>query len=393
MRPSRTRQGTVLTAALALAALLSTACGQLTIRTWVKLVESESSGSVTIGENPPFPFDRIQGGFLAVVRLDTSKITPIRGTMALDDVRLAGSEPQLVGALCVWRNPKKTSAGPLTIDVLGTGPSSADIVLNLRAIARISERSGPIEISQAASFDLGGDEGGAMALAPLLEAERTGSADGLFETRAAFVGETTLAGFPVRFDLDLLITNEGTPPVFSADLLAFCNRWFKQQGREIFWSVNPKGSYLTAEDTDTPALPLVIDLDHVNARPGDRLRLRHVGEFAENPQFKDGGRTGLTGVFSASDRIGPDSDRRRVVGAREAGPNVVTPPVTRCILIAICPAVPTDIPEDFRIDPMVDVVVPAGATHLVVAALPPRALSYQNNSGFGFGVTLENRGR
>jgi hypothetical protein len=395
MRPARPRRRTLLYPALLLAALLSTACGQLTIRTWVKLVEAESAGSVAVGETPPRPFDRIQGGFLAVVRIDTSMPAPIRGTMALDDIRLAAYEPQQLREVCVWGNPTMPTNGTVTIDLTGTQPSGADLVLNLLATTRFSENFGigPTALSQPASFDLGGGDAaaGVASLQMLLAAERSGSADGLFETEAHFTGSSEIAGIPVEFDLDLFVTNEGTPPSFSADLLAFCGRRFDEQGRALFWSVNSKGSYLMAEDTDEPAPPLVIDLADAGVAPGDRLRLRSVGTFSEKRELRDGTKTGLSGVFSASDRIIDTAERRRVPGAREAGSNVVTPTVTRCLLIALCPKLPTDIPEDFRIDPMVDVRVPTGATHLVVAALPAK-LSYKNNSAFGFGVTLENRG-
>jgi hypothetical protein len=381
--------------ALLLAAFLSTACGQLTIRTWVKVVESESGGSVTIGENP-FVFDRIQGGFLANVRVDTSKPAPIRGTMTLEDVRLAASEPEFLGAVCVWGNPEAPSTGTVTIDIAGTaGGSGADLVLNLLATTEFSDSVGlaPTALSQPASFDLGGGgaAGSVDALTLFLEAERKGSADGLFETGAAFEGTTRIGPFDVTFALDLLVSNDGVPPSFSADLLELCGPHFDEQGAELFWSVNAKGSYLLAEGTDDPSQPLVIPLADVGAAPGDRLRLRSVGTFADRRLLKDGTETGLTGVFSRDARITDTAERRRVPGALEAGANVVTARVTRCILIAICPGLATDIPEDFRIDPRVDVRIPAGATHLVVAALP-RVLSYENNSGFGFGVTVENLG-
>jgi hypothetical protein len=391
MRPSRTRQGTLLAPALLFAALLSTACGQLTIRTWVKVVEAESSGLIAVlGSDRPF--DRVQGGLLAVVRVDTSQPTPIRGTMSLDDVRIAASEPSLLGPVCVWGDPTRPTNGTVTIDLVG-GESSADLVLNLLASTRFSEEIGfePTPLSQPASFDLSGSGGGLGAVQLLLEAERTGSADGLFATDAAFVGESTISGIPVRFELDLSLTNEGSPPLFSADLLEFCGPHFEEQGKSLFFSVNSKGSYLTADNTDKPALPLVIDLADVGAAPGDRLRLRSVGTYSERRELRDGTQTRMTAVFSASAQITDPAERRRVPGAREAGSNVATPSVTRCILIALCPKVPTDIPEDFRVDPQVDVRVPNGATHLVVAAFPA-VLSYRNNSAFGFGVSVENRG-
>jgi hypothetical protein len=225
----------------------------------------------------------------------------------------------------------------------------------------------------------------------LLKAERSGSADGMFETRAAFSGETAIFGIPVVFDLDLLVSNEGTPPSFDGALLDFCGGHFEEQGKSLFWSVNSKASYLTTERGDKLTAPLVIDLADAGIAPGDRVRLRSVGSFSDRRELKDGTLRGLTGVFSASAVITDPLERRRVRDARDAGTNVVTPPVTRCILVAICPAYASDVPEDFRIDPSVDVRVPSGATHLVIAALPPR-LWYRDNSAFGFGVSIENRG-
>jgi hypothetical protein len=48
----------------------------------------------------------------------------------------------------------------------------------------------------------------------------------------------------------------------------------------------------------------------------------------------------------------------------------------------------TDIPEDFNIDPEVDVVVPEGAEYLIVAPIVAD-LHWKDNSGLAFGVDIE----
>jgi hypothetical protein len=362
---------------------LTTACGQLTIRTWVKVIEAESGGSVVVGAGE-LPFDRVQGGFLAAARLDTRNLlAPLPGTIRLEDVRIAAFEPQLLGEVCTWGNPAAPSTGTLVVDILG-GPSSANLTLNLLATTWFSRTTPPVALSQPASFALGSG----LTLDTLLAAELSGSADGLFSTEASFVGDTAISGIPVQFRLDIHVTNDGTPPSFDTDLLSFCGPRFDQQGRELFWSVNSKSSYLLTANLDQTKPPLVIELADVGAAPGDVLRLTRVGTFARTSTLKDGTLTALAGVFSSNATVLGMNERARVPGAIDAGTDVTTGAVIHCELIVVCLPTSTNIPQDFLIDPSVDVTVPAGATHLIAAPLSP-GLFYSDNSSFGFGVTVE----
>jgi hypothetical protein len=363
---------------------LSTACGNLTIRTWVKVVEEESGGSVVVGDGE-LALATVQGGFLAVARLDTRNLLqPLPGTITLEDVRIAASEPELLRQVCVWGNPTLPSTGTMTVDILGGGGSTADITINLLATTFFTRNQPPVALSQPATFELGDG----LSIDTLLAAQNSGSADGLFATEASFVGETTLGGLPVQFVLDLVISNDGTPPSFDADLLAFCGSRFEQQGRDLFFSVNSKSSYLLTADLDQTQPPLVIELADVGAAPGDVLRLRRIGTFADTTTLKDGKLTALAGVFSSNDTVLGMREEVRVPGAIDAGTDVSTGTVIHCELIIICLPTSTNIPQDFMIHPSVDVTVPAGATHLIAAPLSP-GLLYRDNSGFGFGLSVE----
>ena len=122
------------------------------------------------------------------------------------------------------------------------------------------------------------------------------------------------------------------------------------------------------------------------AAPLHLLRLARVGTFSATTELRDGDLTGLIGVFSKNTTLSGGSNKNRVTGAINAGTDVRTGSVLRCWLLLCLPS-STDISQDFRIDPTVDVVVPAGATHLFVMPLP-RNLFFTDNSGFGFGVNV-----
>jgi hypothetical protein len=80
-------------------------------------------------------------------------------------------------------------------------------------------------------------------------------------------------------------------------------------------------------------------------------------------------------------------ERHRVSGAIDAGANVRTNAYLECFLI-FCTTVASDIAQDFRVDPSVDVVVPAGAEYLFLSPTPA-SQKWADNSGFGFGVNIE----
>jgi hypothetical protein len=382
----RIRPGTL--GCLLALALSTTACGQLTIRTWVQVIEAESTGSVNVPVlNPtPYPVTRLQGGFFAVLRVDTSKLpAPLQGTMTLEDIRIAGNAGPLLGNLCSWGDPAGASGGTVNLDVFG-GKSSANLVLDLLTITRFSKNLSvpPAAIHQPASFALGTG----LTLNALTNAASTGSIDGVFATRTQFSGDSDLLGNPVTFTLDLSVTNKGTPPLFSSDQLAFCAPYFNQQGRDVPYVLNSKSSYLRANPPDAPKDPLVISLADLGAAPGARLRLTRFGTFSDVTALKDGTDAALTGIFSSSNTVLPADQRARVPGARNAGNDIATAPYWQCLIWPLCWPVATDVPEDFRIDPSVTVTVPNGAAYLIVAPLPPSYL-WNDDAGFGFGVTVE----
>ena len=64
--------------------------------------------------------------------------------------------------------------------------------------------------------------------------------------------------------------------------------------------------------------------------------------------------------------------------------------VKRCVFL-FCTLQSTDVPQDFAVTAKpTTVTVPSNATHLVVTAAPGTSFPYyKDNSGFGFGVSLE----
>jgi hypothetical protein len=369
-------------ALLGAVAMGATACGPLTIRTWVTIVEDQSSGQIKTGSGAPVAIGRLQGGFLAKVKIDTTQLLsgPLHGTIELEKIRIAGQAPGGIGTICTWGNPAVSSAGTVTLDLVG-GASSADLDLAIKASTFLNQLFNlpPVELNQPVSFDLGSG----LSLDQLAAAAADGSADGLFATEAAFEGSSVIGTLPVTFSLDLDVTNVSTPPVFDADLLASCASKFAEQGNELYFGLNSKSSYLQAKLGDDPMAPLVVSLADVGAAPGDTLRLERVATYSDVTELKDGTETGLTGIFSSTDEVRRASYRIRVPGAIDAGPNVKTG-WWACPLLCF---ISTDVPQDFPIGTRTDVVVPAGAAYLIVAPLP-RSYFWSDDSGFGFGVDV-----
>ena len=82
------------------------ACGELSIRSWIVVDEAASAGSVTVVVGVPqtFTITRLEGGFLAAIQVDTRDLPgPLNGTIVVEDVRLVGEEPGLLGKL--WQDP------------------------------------------------------------------------------------------------------------------------------------------------------------------------------------------------------------------------------------------------------------------------------------------------
>jgi hypothetical protein len=235
---------------------------------------------------------------------------------------------------------------------------------------------------QFALFPL--DEG--VSINTLLDAQNSGVTDGLFASTTTFHGTTKIGNIPAEFNLNIKATNDAEPPIFDADMLSFCGSSFAQQGDDLFYGLNSKSTYLRIEQGDDAAAPLAISLAELGAQPGDTLHLAPAGTYSDLSVLKDGSETRLTGVFSSTNEVRPASERNRIPGAIDAGTNVLTESYLDCILL-LCVLHSSDIPQDFRIDPHVDVVVPAGAQYLFVAPTP-NGQFWKDNSGFGFGVTV-----
>lgn len=371
-----------------LAAVVGTGCGKLTIRTWVQSTQGQSSGSILAPTiNPqPYPISQLEGGFLGTIVLDTRDLpAPLKGTIAIDDVRLAGDAGVLLGKLCVWGNPTAPSTGTVLLNLVGND-SNATVNLNVLATTGLSQllQIPPAGLSQSATFPLGGG----LSLNTFIDAGLSGNTDGLFVTSVNFEGESELAGSPIIFALNLSVTNLSTPPSFAASNLSFCAPYFNQQGRDIYYGMNVKGSYLRANAADAPSAPLIIKLADLGIGPGNKVKLTRVGAYSDITQLQDGDQTRLTAVFSSSSTILAKDTRYRVPGAIDAGTDVSTAPYWNCLIWPICRQVPTDISQDFRVDPNVTVTVPSGAQYLVVAPLPS-SYAWADNLGFGFGVTIE----
>lgn len=373
---------------LGASALAASGCGQLTIRSWVKVVQAESSGSVRLvffGSPITLGLSRIQGGFSSTVRIDTREILsgPLQGTIELEDVRMAMQGQSSLGMVCTWADPTGPSTGTVVLD-LGGGPSQASLTLDLKATSQLQKalRLPDADLVQSAVLPI--DEG--FSLDALLAAQESGETNGLFASATHFTGSTRLGNIPATFDLALEVTNDAEPPLFDPDYLFFCGIFAKWRG-DLFYGLNSKSTYLRVEDGDTAAQPLAISLAELGAQAGDRLRLAPVGTYSDQNVLKDGTDRRLTGVFSASDVVGPPGDRHRIPDAIDAGTDVITESYLECILI-FCTLRSSDIPQDFRIDPTVDVVVPANAQYLFVSPTPTGQW-WNDNSGFGFGVTVD----
>ena len=377
----------VLGSVVGAAALMATGCGNLTIHSWVKVITDSSNGSIasaTLG-GVPVPINRLEGGFLGSIVVNTTKLpAPLDGTIAVDDVRIAGdTAPSIIGQICVWGNPASPSNGTIHLDILGAS-GSATLNLNINATASLSDMLGipPSEISQSATFPLG-----SVGITQLLNATTTGSADGLFATSASFVGDTVLLGAPASFTLNLAVNNESSPPLFDTDLLSACSRHFNEQGKDIFYGVNSKSSYMLASGSDQPVAPLVIKLSDLGAHAGDQLKIARVGTYDDATELKDGTLTKVGAVFSSSSQVLAANQRNRIPGAIDAGTDVSTGSYTKCIIWPFCTTVPTDITQDFAVTSGPTVAVPTGAQYLIVAPIPD-SLKWGDDSGFGLGVAI-----
>jgi hypothetical protein len=389
---TRTRVGAIATALLSAMAILGTGCGQMTIRTWATLIEEGSGGFVALtnpatGLTSELDILRLQGGFLVVATMNTAQLPgPMSGTISLPDVRMAG-EVEVIGKLCTWNDPEGFSGGSLTIDLL-RGTTESELFLDAKATTGLSELFGvpPVDFEESLDMDLGGG----LGLEQFLNAFLSGSPAGLFETSATMESTMDMMGLEATFAMTTLVTNGAEPPLIDSDLMEFCGDEFASQegGDALFYGVNAKSAYLRHAGNDRPVEPLVISLAEAGAAAGDTLRLKTVGTYSFLILLKDGVDTRLGGVFSTTDEVLDSSYLFRLPGAIDAGPNVNTWVSIFCIFGQCADLGGDDIPEDFLINPQMDIVVPPGAEYLITAPIDPWRL-YGDNSGMGFGVSVE----
>jgi len=385
MHMTRTTGRLALAAAAGLALTTLTGCGELTIRTWIKVIEAESTGSLKFDfpNAKPFPLERIQGGFLTTIVMDTTSIpAPIEGTLVVEEIRVAAAQPGPFQYVCAWANPNLPSEGTVVLDILG-GQGTTQVNTNLRTTSGFAGGGLITEVSTSTALNLEGD-----LLTAFLGAAESGAADGLFATRANFSGTSSLGGIGVIFTLDLGVTNDTTPPLLDEDHNYNCSfYWEPDQGTADYHGVNSKASYLRAWPGDSPSAPRVIALADIGAAPGDTLDLDTIGAYAELPELEDGNKTTMTAVFSSTSQLLGTGQRNRIPGAINAGSDINTGTFLSCFLI-FCSVQSSDITQDFRVDPGVSIVVPPGANYLFVAALPP-SRKWADNSGFGFGIDVD----
>jgi hypothetical protein len=369
------------------AALIATGCGNLTIRSWVTVIGDQSSGSLetdAIGDGATFPLQQLQGGFLGAIVLDTRTLPgPVNGTISVDDVRILANTPSALGVICIWGDPSQASTGTVNLDILGS-KGSATITLNIKATSFLSDLLliDPFPISQTATFPLNG-----VGISQLLNAATTGSSDGLFATSATFSGSAIVLDAPAQFDLNLSVTNQSAAPTFNPAFLPKCAKHFAEQGTDLFYGVNSKGSYLLANKGDHPQPPTIISLADLGAVPGNTLKIARVGTYDDITELKDGTATKVAAVFSSSNQVLADNKVARIPGAIDAGNDVTTGTYLKCLIFPLCTVVQTDIPQDFAVTNSPTVTIPAGAQYLIVAPIPD-SMTWGDNSGFGLGVSL-----
>jgi hypothetical protein len=386
MQGGRTMQGRRL-AVLVLGGLVSflAGCGELSVRSWINIDPNESSGTIQFGPTFNQPVNRIQGGFHALVRLDTTDLPgPLAGTVVVEDVRAAGTTATF-GTVCIWSDPFGRSEGIVEYE-LETETARGTVAIDTKATTALSELFGllPGDLETEISLEVPG-----VGLPELFAAETSGSVDGILELQIPIVEDISFGGLAGSVALDLALATDSQPPVLDADLLNFCDRFFARQGEAPFYGVNTKSSYLRARRIDDPVAALAISLAELDALPGDTLLVTQIGSFASNLRLKDGRTTAMTGLFSGSNLVASAGQRHRVPDAIDAGTDFVSDSFLECTFGIFCRVRRTDIDEDFAIDPEVEVTIPGGASYLIVAPYDRADMLWGDNSGFSLGVDIE----
>lgn len=149
------------------------------------------------------------------------------------------------------------------------------------------------------------------------------------------------------------------------------------------FAVNPASTFLRSSPDDPSLDALVIDLNDSGFLPGMDVKLTQVGQYIPVYLGTDGARD-LAALFSSSEVILDSSERDRVPGAIDWSFDTQT--------FATCGEnpQPTDIEEDFRIDPSAYVTIPDEGRYLIVGV--PDCYNSDNMDPDGdFGVRIELR--
>ena len=123
-------------------------------------------------------------------------------------------------------------------------------------------------------------------------------------------------------------------------------------------SIDPRTTYLRINNDPGTLDAAPLELSLLGISEGDYLILQQRGDFDNGPGGDVSKR--MIGVFSANDSLLDPSQTHRVPGAIEAGDDYVTSPTYYGNL-------PTDIPEDFKIDTIL-IQVPDSALFIFVSA-------------------------
>jgi hypothetical protein len=142
------------------------------------------------------------------------------------------------------------------------------------------------------------------------------------------------------------------------------------QSSSTTFRIDPRGTYLRISPADAAVgVPnaLAINLSNLGIFPGDSIQLLQLGSFRGLGNPGPDTSRAMGGVFSTSNVLLPTNVLARVPGAIEAGVDVLTAPTN-------LGGLPTDIPQDFRINTdvigtSIQIQVPTGAGFLFVSAL------------------------
>lgn len=142
-------------------------------------------------------------------------------------------------------------------------------------------------------------------------------------------------------------------------------------GQKVTVSLSPRGTYLLADPFDYGPIggsdiedPAIVDLEVNGIIAGMTVKVSFTGEICtgaywdqEPLVYKNMSEVTLFGVFSSSSQLLPINEQHRVPGAIDYG-------VPEDSGLTYFQGLSTDIPEDFEIEPGMEVVVPEGTKYL-----------------------------